>query len=54
VLQLVCSGLGATPEQAWASARAGELSDAPVPEDFELPANLIAIRDDAERGFQAS
>lgn len=49
VLQFVCAGYGHTPEEAWESAKRGDAPDCGVPEDFELPEGLTAIRDDAER-----
>lgn len=47
VLQFVCSGIGGTPAKAWEN-----LTD-PVPEQFVLPDQLVAIRDDAEISFVA-
>jgi hypothetical protein len=54
VLQFVCAGRGDTPEEAWASAKRGEIPDLSVPEDFLLPDTVVAIRKDAERPFEAS
>lgn len=47
VLQFVVSGIGDTPEEAWGNLRE------PVPEDFCLPASLVATRDVDERHFPA-
>lgn len=38
-LQRVCAGGGDTPEEAWRDAQA----QGAVPEDFELPSEVIAI-----------
>jgi hypothetical protein len=52
VLQFVCAGNGATPEEAWQSAKRGEIADLGVPEDFLLPDSVVAIREDAERPLE--
>lgn len=49
VHQYVCEGTGATPEEAWADAKANNL----VPEGFILPETLTAIRKDAEQHVAA-
>lgn len=54
VLQFVCAGKGRTPEQAWASAQRGEIADLGIPEDFERPDRVIAIRENAEHGLDVA
>jgi hypothetical protein len=55
VLQFVARGHGDTPEEAWADlvAHGGKGQREGVPEQFHLPDNLVAIRDDAEHPFSA-
>jgi hypothetical protein len=50
VLQFVCVGYGATPEEAAREAVTSgrSVDDLGVPPDFILPDNVIAIRDDHE------
>jgi hypothetical protein len=52
VLQFVCAGNGATPEEAWQSAKRGELANLGVPEEFLMPDSVVAIREDAERPLE--
>lgn len=49
VLQYVCDGAGATPDEAWADAKHRGV----VPEGFRLPEGLTAIRQDAEEQVYA-
>lgn len=50
VLQFVCTGRGHTPEQAWADAK----STGQIPDDFQLPETVKAIRGDSEHDVTVS
>lgn len=54
-LQFVCAGRGYTPEEAWASAKRGEVKDLAFPHgDFHLPDTVVAIREDAEHKLEVA
>jgi hypothetical protein len=55
VLQFVCAGKGATPEEAWESAKRGEIADLAFPAGaFHLPDTVVAIRADAEHNMEVA